>query len=169
MWDSNLPGHIKLSFCLASVESVLYDCKTWTLKPTLQKSLDASYTITLYVVLNVNQNKHVPNKHLYRGLSELSEKVASRRMKLAGHCHRHQRSQAASWCSGSQHRAAMKRPSNTNICGCSEGEEILQNCQETVSKDGCRPLSSWTQTVQTPPIWKAIAYRALSAKTIFHE
>ena len=31
-------------------------------------------------------DKHVTKKHLYGGLPRLCDKVASRRMKLAGHC-----------------------------------------------------------------------------------
>ena len=41
VWNSNLPRQIKLSFFYATVESVLlYGSECWTLKPTLQKSLD---------------------------------------------------------------------------------------------------------------------------------
>ena len=81
----------KISFLQATVESVLlYGCESWTLKPTLQKSLDGCYTRMLRVILNIDQNEHVTNKHLYGGLPRLCDKVASRRMKLAGHCHRHQ-------------------------------------------------------------------------------
>ena len=41
VWNSNLSRQIKLSFFYATVESVhLYDSECWTLKTTLQKSLD---------------------------------------------------------------------------------------------------------------------------------
>ena len=90
VWCSNLPRHIKLSLFHATVESVLlYGCESWTLTPTLQKSLDGCYTRMLRAVLNVDQNIHITNKDLYRQLPRLSKKVAARRMKLAGHCHRH--------------------------------------------------------------------------------
>ncbi|KAJ8351951.1 hypothetical protein SKAU_G00234270 [Synaphobranchus kaupii] len=90
VWNSNLPRHIKLSFFYATVESVLlYDCECWTLKPSPQKSLDGCYTRMLRVVLNINHNEHVTNKRLYGEALRLSEKVAVRRMRLAGHCQRH--------------------------------------------------------------------------------
>ena len=92
VWKSNLPRNIKLSFFYATVESVLlYGCETWTLKPAIQKSLDGCYTRMPRAVLNINQNVHVTNKHLYGGLPGLSEKVAARRMRLAGHCQRHRK------------------------------------------------------------------------------
>ena len=52
------------------------------------------YTRMLRAVLNINQNEQVTNKHLCGGgggvgLSRVSEKIAVRRMRLAGHCQRH--------------------------------------------------------------------------------
>ena len=92
VWKSNLPRIIKLSLFYATVDSVLlYGCETWTLKPTLQNSLDGCYTRMLRAVLNINQDVHVTNKHLYGGLPGLSEKVAARRMRLTGHCQRHRK------------------------------------------------------------------------------
>ena len=43
----------------------------------------------LRVVLNIDPREHIANKQLYSGLPRLSDRIASRRMKLAGHCHRH--------------------------------------------------------------------------------
>lgn len=41
VWNSTLPRRVKPSFFYAAVESVLlYGRECWTLKPTLQKSLD---------------------------------------------------------------------------------------------------------------------------------
>ena len=91
VWNSNLPRQIKLSFFFATVESVLlYGSECWTLKPTLQKSLDGCYTRMLRAVLNISRNVHVTNKTLYEGIPRVSDKVAARRMRLAGHCQRHQ-------------------------------------------------------------------------------
>ena len=106
VWKSKLPRNFKLSFFYATVESVLlYGCETWTLKPTLQNSLDGCYTRMLRAVLNINQNLHVTNKHLYGGLPGLSEKVAARRMRLAGHCQRHSKLPAS--------RLVLWEPTNT--------------------------------------------------------
>ena len=90
VWKSNLPRHIKISFFSATVESVLlYGCECWTLTKALQKSLDGCYTRMLRVVLNINQDEHITNQRLYGALPSVSEKIAVRRMRLAGHCHRH--------------------------------------------------------------------------------
>ena len=80
----------KLSFFYATVESViLYGSECWTLKPTLEKSLDGCYTRMLRAVLNISKSIHVTNKILYEGIPRVSEKIAVRRMRLAGHCQRH--------------------------------------------------------------------------------
>ena len=90
VWKSNLPRHIKISFFSATVESVLlYGCECWTLTKALQKSLDGCYTRMLRVVLNISQDQHITNQCLYGALPSVSEKIAVRRMRLAGHCHRH--------------------------------------------------------------------------------
>ncbi|KAJ8342490.1 hypothetical protein SKAU_G00324180 [Synaphobranchus kaupii] len=90
VWKSNLPREAKLHFFDATVEAVLlYGCECWTLKPSLQKSLDGCYTRMLRAALNIDQNAHVNNMRLYGGRPRLSEKIAARRMRLAGHCHRH--------------------------------------------------------------------------------
>lgn len=47
LWKSNLPHDIEIPFFIATVQSVLlYGCKCWTLKSTLQRSLDGCYTGT---------------------------------------------------------------------------------------------------------------------------
>ena len=40
-------------------------------------------------VLNISKSTHVTNKILYEGIPRVSEKIAVRRMRLAGHCQRH--------------------------------------------------------------------------------
>ena len=75
----------------ATVESVLlYGSECWTLNKTLQKSLDGCYTRMLRAVLNISKTEHVTNNTLYEGIPRVSGKVAARRMRLAGHCQRHQ-------------------------------------------------------------------------------
>ena len=90
VWKSNLPRETKLSFFEATVESVLlYGCESWTLKAAVQKSLDGCYTRMLRMVLSVDPSAHISNADLYSGMPRLSSKIAARRMRLAGHCHRH--------------------------------------------------------------------------------
>ena len=43
----------------------------------------------LRAVLNISKNAHVTNRVLYEGIPRVSEKVAVRGMRLAGHCQRH--------------------------------------------------------------------------------
>ena len=116
VWKSNLPRETKLRFFTATVESVLlYGCESWTLKPSLQKSLDGCYTRMLRAVLNISKDEHVTNKQLYGDLPRLSSKIASRRMRLAGHCHRHQELPASKlvlWNPGRGHRS-QGRPTPT--------------------------------------------------------
>lgn len=89
-WKSNLPRHIKINFFSATVEFILlYGSECWTRTQTLQKSLDGCYTRMLRAVLNIKQDEHITNKRLYGELPHVSEKIAVRRMRLAGHCHRH--------------------------------------------------------------------------------
>ena len=91
VWTSNLPRQIKLSFFYATVESVLlYGSECWTLKTALEKSLDGCYTRMLRTVLNISKTAHATNKSLYGGMPRVSQRIAARRMKLAGHCQRHQ-------------------------------------------------------------------------------
>ena len=90
VWSSNMSGDVKISFFQATVESILlYGCECWTLTPTLQKSLDGCYTRMLRMVLNVDWRDHVSNKTLYGMLPRISQKIAYRRMGMAGHCCRH--------------------------------------------------------------------------------
>jgi hypothetical protein len=43
----------------------------------------------LRVVLNISWRQHMANEELYGELDRTSNKVAARRMELAGHCYRH--------------------------------------------------------------------------------
>ena len=90
VWYSGMSRSVKISFFLATVESVLlYGSESWTLTPTLQKSLDGCYTRMLRVALNISWKDHVTNASLYGELPRVSDKVAFRRLGLAGHCYRH--------------------------------------------------------------------------------
>ena len=55
MWNSNLPGRMKISLFLTTVESVLlYGAETWTLTKALRKQLDECYTRMLRMAMNVS-------------------------------------------------------------------------------------------------------------------
>ena len=53
------------------------------------KSLDGTYTRMLRKALNIHWSSHIPNQQLYGDLPAVSNKIASRRLQLAGHCYRH--------------------------------------------------------------------------------
>ena len=76
---------------MACVESVLlYGCETWTLTKDQERSLNGTYTRMLRMVLNKNQYLlKMTNQELYSGLPILSTKIAERRLRHAGHAHRH--------------------------------------------------------------------------------
>ena len=90
IWASNLSRNIKVRLFIATVETVLlYGSDTWTINKTLQKKLDGCYTKMLRKALNVSWKQHMTTKELYRELPPVSMKVKQRRLRLAGHCVRH--------------------------------------------------------------------------------
>ena len=90
IWDSRLSKDLKTRFFQATIESILlYGCESWSLTTQLEKSLDGTYTRMLRRVHGVNWESHTTNAELYGNIPPVSNKIASRRMQLAGHCHRH--------------------------------------------------------------------------------
>ena len=89
-WTSTLSKRIQIRMFIATVELVLlYGAETWTITQTMKKQLDGCYTRMLRVALNVSWKQHIPNIQLYGELPPVSTKVQQRRMRLAGHCVRH--------------------------------------------------------------------------------
>ena len=90
IWRSEMNPMLKRNFFAATVESILlYGCEAWTLTKSMEKSLDGTYTRMLRRVLNVHWSDKMTNVTLYGGLPKLSDKIAARRLRLAGHCQRH--------------------------------------------------------------------------------
>ena len=76
---------LKIRFFIATIESILlYGCESWALSKAQEKSLDGTYTRMLRKALN-----SIPNQQLYGDLPAVSNKIASRRLQLAGHCYCH--------------------------------------------------------------------------------
>ena len=74
----------------AIIESILlYRCESWALSKAQEKSLDGTYTRMLRKALNIHWSSHIPNQQLYGELPAVSNKIASCRLQLAGHCYRH--------------------------------------------------------------------------------
>ena len=61
----------------------------------MEKRLDGCYTRMLRMAFNVSWKDKLTNEELYGGLPKVSSKVASRRLKLAGHCIRHPEEEAS--------------------------------------------------------------------------
>ena len=89
IWSSKLSRSFKLRVFTATVESVLtYGCEAWTLTPRISKALDGCYTRMLRKALNISWKQHITNKELYGDLPKLTQKIAVRRIRFAGHCYR---------------------------------------------------------------------------------
>ena len=81
---------LKVRFFIATIESILlYGCEAWTLTEAMERSLDGTYTRMLRKALNVHWSSHTRNEELYGELPRVSDKIASRRLHLAGHCFGH--------------------------------------------------------------------------------
>ena len=90
IWKSNMDPGLKKRFFVAVVESILiYGCESWAVNESMEKSLNGSYTNMLRRVLNRHWSSHTTNKELYGKLPAVADKIAARRLQLAGHCHRH--------------------------------------------------------------------------------
>ena len=90
IWKSTLNKSIKTRLFLATVETVLlYGSNTWTLTEKLTRQLDGTYTNMLRMVHNISWRSHTTNEELYGRLPKVSQKIAKRRLELAGHCVRH--------------------------------------------------------------------------------
>ena len=87
VWKSNMNAELKKKFFVVTVESILlYGCEAWTLTKSMENALDGTYTRMLRKALNVHWSDRVTNESLYGKLPRLSDKVAARRLRLAGHC-----------------------------------------------------------------------------------
>ena len=90
VWDSKLSKEMKTRFFQATVESILlYGCESWALTTRLEKSIDGTYTRMLRRVYGIRWESRTTNTELYGSTPLVSSKIASRRMRLAGHCYRH--------------------------------------------------------------------------------
>ena len=91
VWNSKLRRQMKERLFLATVESVLlYGSETWSLTRTMEKQINGCYTRMLRMAMNVKANDHVTNEELYGTLPLVTLKIQERRMRLAGHCIRHE-------------------------------------------------------------------------------
>ena len=88
---AGLPGFRQpwVGFRATANSILLYGSECWSLNSSSRKSLDGTYTRMLPTVLNINWQDHVPNVTLYGDLPRLTDRIAWRRLGIAGHCYRH--------------------------------------------------------------------------------
>ena len=90
IWKSDLPRQLKVNIFQTLVEPVLlYGSETWTLTKQLERSLDGCYTRLLRAALNISWMDKVPNTELYGDIPKVTSKISDRRLRTAGHYHRH--------------------------------------------------------------------------------
>ena len=82
--------------CLVGKETVKlsrYWQETWTITASSKKKIDGCYTRMLWMVLDSKwkdrKRNRVTNADTYGNLQHVSTKIQQRRMRLAGHIHRH--------------------------------------------------------------------------------
>ena len=89
IWTSRVKPELKKMFFLSTVETILlYGCESWSVTEAQEKTLNGTYTRMLRKALNVHWTSHMTNEELYGEVPTVCNKIASRRLKLAGHCHR---------------------------------------------------------------------------------
>ncbi len=91
IWKAGMYRDLKIRLFVATVESILlYGAETWTMSQTLAKRIDGCYTMMLRMALNIHWSERRTNAAIYGNLQRASEKIATRRTKLAGHLARNE-------------------------------------------------------------------------------
>ena len=130
IWNSSLSRKIKERLFIATVESVLlYGSEAWTITKALEKRINGCYTRMLRMSLNISWKQKLTNDQLYQELPRVANKIADRRMKLAGHCIRHPDLSAPSLALWDPTKGALNRgkPALTyidNLCRDLEVEDV---------------------------------------------
>ena len=144
IWSSKLPRKLKVRLFIATVESVLlYGAETWTLAQKLQKKLDGCYTRMLRMAMNVTWKQHSTNDQLYQNLPRVSQKIQQRRMRIAGHCIRHNEcpaSQLVLWQStnGRRKRGRKNISYVDNLMDDTEMVDIVEIKSSMMDRNGWR-------------------------------
>ncbi|KAL5260700.1 hypothetical protein ACHWQZ_G010752 [Mnemiopsis leidyi] len=90
VWSSGMRRNLKVRLFIATVESILlYGSETWTLTESMKKRVDGCYTRMLRMALNIDWRWGLTNREVYGSLPRVTMKIQERRMRLAGHIHRH--------------------------------------------------------------------------------
>ena len=90
MCNSNTRKEIIVRFFVAAIKSILlYGCESWTVTSKIECMLNGTYTKMPRKATNVKWWQYRTNAEVYEELPLLGNKIATRRMKLAGHCYQH--------------------------------------------------------------------------------
>ncbi|XP_068749527.1 uncharacterized protein [Montipora capricornis] len=90
IWSSKMKSDLKKRFFIATVESIRYMAvKAELCLLPRKKFLNGTYTRMLRKALNIHWSSHTPNEQRYGELPAVSDRIASSRLQLAGHCYRH--------------------------------------------------------------------------------
>ena len=87
IWKSDISRAVKKRFFFATV--VLYGRETWTLTPSMEKSINGCYTRMLRTAFNISWREHLTNDELYQSIPKVTDKIRNRRLQLADHSQRH--------------------------------------------------------------------------------
>ena len=153
LWKSSMSTDLKRRLFVATIESILlYGCESWTLTVKQERSLDGMYTKMLRKALNIHWSSHTTNGELYGHLSPLSDKIASRRMQLAGHCHRHPELSA--------HKLVLWQPTH----GKTKRGRPRNNFVDTLKRDaGTADTNELSSLMEDRAVWKSLVVARLRA------
>ena len=89
IWKSNVPKQLKINLFRATVEPILmYGAETWTMNSRMHKRLDGCYTNLLRRIQNLSWKTHPTLQQIYGKIPKLTDRLAQRRARFAGHCFR---------------------------------------------------------------------------------
>ena len=81
-----MKNSLKIRTFKATIEHILiYGSEYWTIDSTMRKQIDVFYTRLLRMASNISWKDKVTNTQLYRGMSNISEVIIQRRLRLAGY------------------------------------------------------------------------------------
>ena len=133
IWKSKMNINLKIRTFKATIEPILlYGSECWTIDASLRKKIDGCYTRLLRLATDTSWKEKVTNVQLYKGLPKITDVIKERRLRLAGHCIRHNDEIAHNlilWTPKTGKRNRGRQPKTfvdilKNDCDCEEEDEI---------------------------------------------
>ena len=113
----------------------------------MKKQLDGCYTRMLRMALNVSWKQHIPNIQLYGELPPVSTKVQQRRMRLSGHCVRHDDEVA--------NKLVLWQPADGHA---NRGQQKLMYVDNLLQDTGLENISELQTVMMDRVCWKGCVY-----------